>query len=81
MAKLRGEEGGNEEGRPWRHVGDRVYYIEGDEFVMESDEKGDQKVDIDGVLQGSELGSVLLSEVQSHRWNRSTFQMQHVRAA
>ena len=81
MAKLRGEEGGNEEGRPWCRVGDRVYYIEGDEFITESDEKGDQKVDIDGVLQGGELGLVLLSEVQSHRWNRSTFQMQHVCAA
>ena len=55
-----GEEGGDEEGRPWCRVGDRVYYIEGDEFVMESDEKGDQKIDIDGILQGSELGSVFV---------------------
>ena len=55
-----GEEGGDEEGRPWRRVGDRVYYIEGDEFVTESDEKGDQKIDIDGALQGGELGSVFV---------------------
>ncbi|KAG6333448.1 hypothetical protein ID866_5638 [Astraeus odoratus] len=47
-----GDEGGEEDGRPWRRVGDKVCYIEGDEFVTESDEKGDQKIDIDGNLLG-----------------------------
>ncbi|KIM64176.1 hypothetical protein SCLCIDRAFT_116051 [Scleroderma citrinum Foug A] len=50
--EVQGEEGGDEDGRPWRRVGDRVYYIERDEFVTEPDEKGDQKIDIDGILQG-----------------------------
>ncbi|KAL4070265.1 chromatin remodelling complex Rsc7/Swp82 subunit-domain-containing protein [Scleroderma citrinum] len=54
-----GDEGGDEEGRPWRRVGDRIYYIEGDEFVTEPDEKGDQKIDIDGVLQGGEIAFLL----------------------
>ncbi|KAG6380160.1 chromatin remodelling complex Rsc7/Swp82 subunit-domain-containing protein [Boletus reticuloceps] len=46
-----GEEG-EEGGRAWRRVGDKVCYIEGDEFVTEPDDKGDQKMDIDGNLLG-----------------------------
>ena len=48
-----GEEG-EEGGRAWRRVGDKVYYIEGDEFVTDSDERGDQKIDIDGNLLDGE---------------------------
>lgn len=49
-----GDEEGEEGGRAWRRVGDKVCYIEGDEFVTEPDEKGDQKIDIDGNLLGGE---------------------------
>ena len=48
-----GEEG-EEGGRAWRRVGDKVYYIEGDEFVTDPDANGDQKIDIDGNLLGGE---------------------------
>ncbi|KAF8556594.1 hypothetical protein OG21DRAFT_1408764 [Imleria badia] len=47
--EIDGEEG-EEAGRAWRRVGDKVYYIEGDEFVTDPDERGDQKIDIDGNL-------------------------------
>lgn len=47
-----GEEGDFEDGRPWRKINDRVYHIEGDEFVTEADPKGDQKIDADGHLLG-----------------------------
>ena len=76
---VQGEEGGDEDGRPWRRVGDRVYYIERDEFVTEPDEKGDQKIDIDGILQGGELdvpfclpGSLILTAI-GRRFKCSTF--------
>ena len=51
--EIDGEEG-EEGGRPWRRVGDKVCYIEGDEFVTDPDENGDQKIDIDGNLLGGE---------------------------
>lgn len=59
--ELDGEEG-EEGGRAWRRVGDKVCYIEGDEFVMESDEKGDQKIDIDGNLLDGECSSCFVSD-------------------
>ena len=56
-----------------------MYYIERDEFVIEPDEKGDQKIDIDGILQGGELdvpfclpGSLILI-VTGRRFKCSTF--------
>ena len=77
--EVQGEEGGNEDGRPWRRVGDRVYYIERDEFVTEPDEKGDQKIDIDGILQGGELdvpfcqSGNLIVTIIGRRFKCSTF--------
>ena len=59
LPKRDGEEGdeaeaeeGEQDGRPFMRVGGKLYFIEGDEFVTEPDEKGDEKVDIDGNLLG-----------------------------
>ncbi|KAF7440033.1 hypothetical protein PC9H_000374 [Pleurotus ostreatus] len=39
-------------GKPFRKIGDKVYIIEGDEFVTEDDPVGDTKIDKNGRLLG-----------------------------
>jgi chromatin structure-remodeling complex protein RSC7 len=45
-------EEGEQDGRPFMKIGGKVYFIDGDEFVTDPDEKGDEKVDVDGNLLG-----------------------------
>jgi len=65
LPKRDGEDGdeaqaeeGQQDGRPFMRVGGKLYFIEGDEFVTDPDEKGDEKIDADGNLLG---GAHLLS--------------------
>lgn len=65
LPKRDGEEGdeaeaeeGEQDGRPFMRVGGKLYFIEGDEFVTDPDEKGDEKIDVDGNLLG---GAILLT--------------------
>ncbi|OAX36900.1 hypothetical protein K503DRAFT_694252 [Rhizopogon vinicolor AM-OR11-026] len=59
LPKRDGEDGdeaeaeeGEQDGRPFMRVGGKLYFIEGDEFVTDPDEKGDEKIDVDGNLLG-----------------------------
>jgi len=48
-------------GKPFRKIQNRVYVIDGDEFITEDDPKGDQKIDKWGnLLGGMSMSSFLL---------------------
>lgn len=63
-------------GKPFRRIGEKVYVIEGDELILESDPQGDEKVDQWGnLLGGLSLTSIpdLLDDFVGRRYRANTF--------
>ncbi|KAG1800528.1 uncharacterized protein BJ212DRAFT_1400404 [Suillus subaureus] len=52
LPKRNGEDANDAEAEEGEQDGGKVYFIDGDEFVTDPDEKGDEKVDVDGNLLG-----------------------------
>lgn len=64
-------------GKPFRKVGDKVYVIDGDEFITEDDPKGDEKIDKWGNLLGG-MSPLPRTYAQTHKTHLSRAKIQGV---
>ena len=43
-------------GKPFKRIQGKIYVLDGDEYVIEDDPKGETKIDANGNLLGGKLG-------------------------